>query len=63
MEELLTAFTKALSEIDWNGMLNMLKEAAAKIQESGFFDKMVAALGEFLSNLGNLVGSGGVTTL
>ena len=63
MEELLTAFTKALSEIDWNGMLNMLKEAAAKIQESGFFDNMVAALGEFLGNLGNLVGSGGVTTL
>ncbi len=54
MEELLTAFTKAFSEIDWNGMFNMLKEAAAKIQESGIFDKMVAAFTEILGNLGNI---------
>lgn len=49
MEELLTAFTKALSEIDWNGMFNMFKEAVTKIQESGIFDKIVAALTEILS--------------
>lgn len=48
MEELLTAFTKAISEIDWNGMFNMFKEAVAKIQESGIFDKIIAALSELL---------------
>lgn len=48
MEQLLTDFTKALSEIDWNSMFNMFKEAMAKIQESGIFDKIVAALTEIL---------------
>ncbi|MBO5359419.1 MAG: hypothetical protein J6B25_01115 [Clostridia bacterium] len=63
MEELLTAFTKALSEIDWNAMFNMFKEAITKVQESGIFDKMVAAFTEILGNLGNFASSGGITTL
>ncbi len=49
MEELLASFTKAISEIDWNGMFNMFKEAIAKIQESGIFEKIIAALTELMN--------------
>ena len=58
MEELLTSLAKAHSEINWSGMFDMLKEATAKIQESGIFDKIVAT---FASVLTAIAGGGAVT--
>ena len=49
MEELLTSLAKALSEINWSGMFDMLKEATAKIQESGIFEKIIAAITELMN--------------
>lgn len=58
MEDLMTSLTATLGAVDWEGMFSMLKEAFAKLQESGIFDKIVAT---FASVLTAIAGGGAVT--
>lgn len=51
MEELLATFMKLLNQIDWEGLLAMMQEGFAKIQESRIFDKIIAAITELLTDV------------